>query len=131
MRTILLSLLALTACQTDEGPVGVNEVGPTWIEFYNADPVEADLAGWTVEVDEDVFLLDGRVGPDETLVVPTDGFRVAPDGAMLVVRDAAGTVVQRISVPELDDGSYGRVPDGIANWQLLAVPSPGEHNALP
>jgi hypothetical protein len=134
----LMTLLA--ACGGDEGPVGVNEVGPGFLEVFSTDAAPVSLAGWSVATDSgaswafpgvsiepDGLLLVGLDGRDADL----DGELVLPEGGgLLTVLDADGAVLQEISVPALTAGrSYGRIPDGIANWQIIEDPSPGALNA--
>jgi hypothetical protein len=129
MRTIALMLAAAVTtagCTEDEGPVGVNEIGPTWVEVYNRTAADADLTGWSIEVAGTTHGLAGIVPAGAPLLVELTDFM--PDERSLTVLDAEGDVVQVIDVPDLGTASYGRVPDGIANWQLLPTPSPGASN---
>ena len=143
MRWIPAFLLLMACTEEGEGPVGVNEIASVpdpWLEIYNAtdEPVsldgwQLDLAGQTwdlpaVEVPADgmtMLFLDGQVDQGE-LHAP---FELSITGGPLDVFDDSGAQVQAISVPEMLEGqSYGRIPDGSANWQVIETPSPGDLN---
>ena len=127
MRTWTVMVLAVAlgcTAEESEGPVGINEVGDAWFEVYASEP--ADLTGWVAEVGAASVALDASLATGE--VVLFDGLDPIPAGP-ITVRNADGEVVQTIDFPTLGDGeSYGRVPDGIANWQLIDAPTPGALN---
>lgn len=126
------TLWVLVACgAVDEGPVGVNEVGPDWVEVYNATDRVASLEGWSLQTPSGATLsLAGSVPALDVLMVQVDELLPASGEAVLTVLDDTDSVVQTITVPALGSGeSFGRIPDGIANWQLLPTPSPGGLNS--
>lgn len=121
----------LIGCSGREGPVGINEVGTGWYEVYSYSETDTDLTGWTVRSGEtEIGLFDGTIGAEELVVVELLPVGWSTASTMLEVFDDAGESVQEINVPEIGDAeSYGRVPDGIANWQVIAQPTPGALNA--
>lgn len=141
----------MTACVATEGPVGLNEIGGDqmddqgessgWAEVYNSTDSTVSLEGWSLDYDGAIWVLDAIDVPADDLVVlwldgePEQGmlhadFALDASGGNLQVFDDSGTLIQDISVPELDVGaSYGRKPDGAANWQVISDPSPGALNA--
>ena len=129
----ILSLLACT-----ESPVGLNEIGPTFIEVYNPRDEAVDFAGWSVEVDGERWTFDaGTVAPgsvsyaagaDDTEATWTLDLELPTQGGMLTVYDAERRRRQVIQLPVLDARtSFGRLPDGSANWQVVE-PTPGMLN---
>lgn len=144
-------LTMLLACTPSEGPLGLNELGADglieadgaehpWAEVYNATDEPASLAGWTVGVDDEVWTLPALEVPAQGFLVlsfsgdPERGADHAPftlpaDGARVEVGDDEGVLRQEIELPALDEAtSYGRRPDGLANWQIIDEPSPGALN---
>lgn len=132
-------VLTLLACGVGEGTLGVNEVSTAWVEVYNAEDADRTLDGWSLQLEDTrwdvplgisvpaggVAMLD--LDEDGTGVV--GGVQIPAGPSVLRVFDADGAEVQTIMVPDLgDDRSFGRLPDGAANWQVLDTPSPGTLN---
>ncbi len=56
-------------------------------------------------------------------------FKIKGGGESLVLVNGDGQVLDSLKTPELPmDISYGRIPDGGADWRLLARPTPGAEN---
>lgn len=119
-----------------------------WVEIYNPNPVEVDIAGW--------YLTDNLILPTRfRLAEGSDSTKIPPYGHLLIWTDddteqgilhanfkfnAAGDFValyrpdeifleDSISIPSLStDLSYGRSYDGSANWIVFTNTTPGETN---
>lgn len=130
-------LLTLLAC--GESPLGVNEIGPSWLEVYNPRNDAVDFEGWSVEIDGQSWSFGpGSVAPRSVSYAaePADteadwtlDLQLPADGGTLTVFDADQRERQVIQLPAFEDGaSFGRIPDGSANWQVVDDPSPGRLN---
>jgi len=115
---------------------------PDWIEIYNATAIAVDVSGYKV------YDNGGQAGtkpkkeiPAGTsipakgfLVVVVDdadasGFGLSSGGEQVWLENASGVVISDVTFPAMDEGqSYGRYPDGDANWQVLYIPTPGAAN---
>ncbi|MEZ4317195.1 MAG: hypothetical protein R3F61_06815 [Myxococcota bacterium] len=133
----MLALFTLLAC--GESPMGVNEIGPDWLEIYNPSDVDVSFEGWEVGVDDQVWAFDPVPVPPMDVGMLANGSEVSGgwsmalelpiDGAEITVWDDRGRVRQEIVLPPFEAGtSFGRVPDGAPNWQVLDTPSPGDLN---
>jgi len=127
--------------------VVINEVmfadasGPDWIEIYNADADAADLSGWVVS-NAGFAAGDAYAFPDETVLepgqyitlysnqAPTLGelvFELATDRDSVLLFAADGSAVDAVTwepmggwpFTRLDGMSYGRIPNGSGEFQLL------------
>jgi hypothetical protein len=79
-----------------------------------------------------VFPEDMVLEPGAYLVLyqAKTGLDLADKGSKLLLRDAEGTLVDRVVVVELEeDTSYGRSENG--TWAILPLPSPGQPNVAP
>ena len=120
-------------------PIG--EALPDWIELYNPGG-QTDLSGWILKDEKDsnyyVFPSGISIDADGFLVLYSDdtgaqGFNFGfggQDQARLF--DRSETLVDETEwntdqVPE--NNSWGRLPDGTGNFQVLTEPSPGELNS--
>lgn len=116
---------------------------PDWIEIYNASDVPADISGYTI------YDNGGQSGsrPKKSIpsgtVIPAKGFYVintegtgdpsdfglSSAGETVWLENAKGNVIDQIAFPAMDvTQSYGRSPDGSANWQLLNTITKGSSN---
>ena len=115
---------------------------PDWIELYNASPFEAKIGGFKVYDSGGQSgskpkkeIPAGTVIPANSwfvIVVDTEdesGFGLSSSGEEVWLENAAGTIIDDIVFPALEDGqSYGRYPDGDNNLQVLFVVTPGAMN---
>jgi hypothetical protein len=115
---------------------------PDWIELYNASDFEANISGYKL------YDSGGQSGSKPKKEVPAgtvipakgwfvivvddedeSGFGLSSNGEQVWFENPAGTVIDSITFPVLEDGwSYGRFPDGDANLQILYISTPGSAN---
>ena len=122
---------------------------PDWIELYNLESRAVDLSGYFLT--DDVYTPLKWMFPEGT-TIPANGYLVVfadsdPEQGPLHTTfnlDAAGEFIGLYGTglmgnPELDgldyppfaeDFSFGRLPDGEADWGVLWPPTPGEANRL-
>lgn len=142
---------ASTASYTIGAPlVLMNEIysrgtieSPDWIELYNASDVAADISGYKI------YDSGGQSGakpkktvPDGT-VIPAKGFYVivvddgtesgfglSSAGEQVWLENASGNQVDNATFPAFETTqSFGRVPDGGANWLILNTITLGAANS--
>lgn len=117
---------------------------PDWIEFYNKSDVQADISGFKI-YDNGGFagtkpkkvIPAGTVIPAKGyFVIATEGtgdpsdFGLSSGGEEVWFENADGTVIDNVTFAAMDvTQSYGRLPDGSDNWQLLAAITPGAANS--
>ncbi len=116
---------------------------PDWIELYNASDVAADISGYKI------YDSGGQSGakpkktvPDGT-VIPAKGFYVivvddgtesgfglSSAGEQVWLENASGNQVDNATFPAFETTqSFGRVPDGGANWLILNTITLGAANS--
>ena len=120
-----------------------------WIEIYNTGNAAVDIGG--MYLTDNLSAPVGWRVPDNNPTVTT----IAPKGYLLIWADSetnqgtlhadfklgAGgeqvglfaadgkTQIDAVTFgPQAEDRSYGRLPDGSNNWQVLAAPTPGQSN---
>ncbi|MCB9058455.1 MAG: CotH kinase family protein [Calditrichae bacterium] len=117
-----------------------------WLELYNSNEDTVDLSGYFL-TDKDTTLNKWRI-PDGTKIAPKGfllfwcdedqsqgplhtNFKISAGGEFLaLVAPDAITVYDSLSFgPQVTDISYGRNPDGSANWEF-ALPTPGYTNVV-
>lgn len=121
-----------------------------WVEFYNAETTAVRLANLYLTDD----LTDESKWPLPDTVIPARGYLLvwadnetgegplhasfnlgAAVGEQVGLFEASGSqmlVVDSVSFgPQKPDTSYGRIPDGGDDWQVLSFPTPGAPNRLP
>lgn len=113
-----------------------------YIELYNPTGSAVSLAGWSLS--DDPANPTAYVFPAGTSV-PAKGFLtvwcgvpetaegasfgLSKKGETVLLFDAAGAEVERLSIPALaDDTAYARVPDGSETFGILETLSPGAAN---
>lgn len=116
--------------------------GPDWIELYNASNFDANIGGYKI------YDSGGQSGskpkkeiPAETVIAANSwyyivvddgtesGFGLSGSGEEVWLENVAGTILDNAVFPALEaTQSFGRYPDGDANWQVLYVVTPGAAN---
>ncbi|MFA7410562.1 MAG: lamin tail domain-containing protein, partial [Bacteroidales bacterium] len=106
---------------------------PDWVEFYNNSDVTVDISGYLI------YDGGGQTGgkpkkeipagtilqPRAFYVIVTDdedpsGFGLSSGGEEIWFESPSGTIVDNVAFSAMDvTQSYGRMPDGSPNWQLL------------
>ncbi len=119
-----------------------------WIEIHNLSSQPIDMGGMYL-TDRLTNPTKWRIPPDapnQTTIAPhgylliwADGepldgplhaaFKLSDTGEAVGLYDIDGTLIDRITFgPQEPDLSYGRFPDGGADWQLFGAPTPGLAN---
>ncbi len=117
----------------------INEVvvNTDWIELYNGTDQAINLSG---------FILQDSKGASEEYIIPTGteilaksvfvfngeniefAFGLSSDGDDVILLDAAGNQIDKVTVPSEKDGkSYARIPDG-GEWAAKVTPTKGTSN---
>ena len=124
---------------------GPNGTYPDWIELYNAGNETIDLGG--MYLTDDLADSTKRRFPNETLIEPEGyliiwadnssdksslhaGFSLNANGEEvgLFASDGVTLIDSVVYTKQLGDVSYGRLPDGSANWEPLLRATPGWGN---
>lgn len=128
---------------TIAGPDGST---PDWIELYNAGPQTVDLSGMylTDDLTDSTcwqFLENTTIGPGEYLLVMADrdgggpyaSFGLNANGEEVGLFDNDGvTLIDYVEfAKQIQDVSYGRIPDGGSSWNYLISATPGYSNQQP
>ncbi len=114
-----------------------------WIELYNNGTETIDLEGYALNDENDqtnawTFPAGTSIGPDEYIIVWADNdedqdglhasFKLSGDGEIILLWDAAGTLIDEISYGEQEsDISFGRFPNGTGSFQTMS-PTFNEEN---
>lgn len=115
---------------------------PDWVEIYNASSSEIDISGYKIYdpagqagTKPKKEFPTGSVVPAMgwlVIVVDTDdesGFGLSSGGDEVWLENGEGTVIDYIAIPAMETTqSYGRLPDGADNWQLLNTITKGAAN---
>jgi hypothetical protein len=124
-----------------------NGASSDWIELYNAGATDIDLGG--------MYLTDDPLVPTRSqlaagLVVPAGGYRIIwASGTVMTdhvgfklnglgeavalfdrLDRGLGMIDVSFFTPQTRDISWGRYPDGGAQWQTMEAPTPGTTNQL-
>jgi len=117
-----------------------------WFELFNAEPTNINLSGYYL-TDEPLFSQKWRI-PDGTIIPPNgflvywaDGddinpnhcnFNLGANGETLTLSTPATQIVDQVSYGALPrDISFGRYPDGTANWYFYDLCTPLQPNGAP
>lgn len=115
---------------------------PDWVEIYNPGTSEVSLAGWKI-FDEGgqtgakpkkEFPSGATIAAGGFYVITVDdgsasGFGLSSAGETIWLEGPDGTVVDEVVFPALEPNtSYGRLPDGSNNLQVLNNPTRGSAN---
>lgn len=115
---------------------------PDWIELYNESNFEANIGGYKI------YDNDGQSGSKPKKEIPAgtvipakgfyvivvddgtaNGFGLSGSGEQVWLENTTGVIKDDITFPALEaTQSYGRYPDGTANWQVLHVVTKGTAN---
>lgn len=118
----------------------VNEVcssGTDWVELYNGSEETVDLSGYFLQdskgsEEEYIFPEGTTVAAGGFLVLEKEAdfpFGISGDGDEIVLLDAAGAIVDRVTVPALEDGqTYARATDGGDTWEVKDYGTKGASN---
>jgi hypothetical protein len=133
----------------EEGRIVMNEIysrgtteNPDWIEIYNDGNNEKDISGWLIydsggnggTKPKKAFPAGSIIPAKGFLVIVVDdadasGFGLSSNGEEVWLEDANSTIIDQVVFPAMaETQSYGRKPDGSANWQLLEVITRGSSN---
>ncbi|PKP03136.1 MAG: hypothetical protein CVU14_02340 [Bacteroidetes bacterium HGW-Bacteroidetes-9] len=113
-----------------------------WVEIFNASTVDVDLSGYKI------YDSGGQSGskpkkefPSGTIIpaggffvivvddADASGFGLSSGGEEIWLENASGTVIDDITFPAMVDGqSYGRKPDGSANFFIFTEITRGSSN---
>lgn len=116
-----------------------------WVEIYNPNAQAVDLSGyflsddfsdpgkWQIPAGTSIqgggFLLFWADGNDTTLLGCHTNFKLKKDGEQIALYYANGTLLDSLSYSsQTSDVSFGRQPDGSANWQFFSTPTPAASN---
>ncbi|MBK9290224.1 MAG: lamin tail domain-containing protein [Bacteroidetes bacterium] len=117
---------------------------PDWIEIYNASDGPADISGFKIYdnggqsgAKPKKTIPDGTIIPAKGYyVIETEGsgdpsdFGLSSAGETVWLENAKGNVIDEVAFPAMDASqSYGRLPDGSPNWQLLSTITRGQANS--
>ncbi len=116
---------------------------PDWIEIFNNGDGNIDLTGYKIydsggqsgSKPKKEFPSGTVIPPGGFFVIVTDtedesGFGLSGGGETVWFENATGTIIDSIAFPGLEDAqSYGRYPDGTANWQILYTVTKGAANS--
>lgn len=148
---ILIALVGLVSCSDDdEKPpvvqnedIFINEIyasGDDWIELYNAGETDKNIGGYFIYDDAaNKYMLQGItiVPAKGFLILSCDdigvglhtNFKLTSDGETLYLESSAGTLIDQVEFPALNDGqSYGRYPDGSDDFAISGNTSKGATN---
>ena len=105
-----------------------------WIEIYNPTASSIDITGYKIydsggfngTKPKKLFPGGSVIPANGVLVIVTDdtdasGFGLSSSGEKVWFEDASGTLLDSVDLIAITDTatSYGRMPDGSANWQIL------------
>jgi hypothetical protein len=129
-----------------DGNEEYNSMEDEWIEIYNDGFEAVDITGWrlrdAVSDSSWRYGFEGVIDPGDVIVVygneayaweeangfPKNGLSMNNSGdTMTLVEADLVTVVDQVtyeSFQVLDDRSYGRLPDGAANWEVFDALNP-------
>jgi hypothetical protein len=144
-QTIDFSYLFINEFMADNGitVAGPDGNSPDWIEIFNAGNKTINLTGMYLTDDLTdptcwQFPEDTTIGPKEYLIVWADrdggeiyaSFGLNANGEEIGLFDSDGeTLIDSVQfVKQIQDVSYGRIPDGGSSWNYLLSATPGFSN---
>lgn len=135
---------------TPDPTVLINEIfsrgtaeDPDWIEVYNDSNSEVNIEGWLIydsggnggTKPKKAFPAGSIIPAKGFLVIVVDdadasGFGLSSNGEEVWLEKPGGTLADQVVFPALaETESYGRYPDGTANWQVLPTVTKGAPNS--
>lgn len=117
-----------------------------WIEIYNPTTSSIDITGFKIydsggfngTKPKKEFPAGSVIPANGFLVIITDdtdpsGFGLSSGGEKVWFENATGTVIDTVDLVAITDtaASYGRMPDGSSNWQILTPRTRGTANYTP
>jgi CotH kinase protein/Lamin Tail Domain/Fn3 associated len=116
-----------------------------WIELYNDSSLPVDISGfalsdeikepskWIIEnmsmVGNSYLLIFASGESSKDRNEPHTNFKISSDGEPILLYNSSGELISSFPPIELeDDESYGRLPDGSDNIQILSRATPGYSN---
>lgn len=116
---------------------------PDWVELYNASNSEADIGGFKI------YDSGGQTGAKPKKEIPAgtkipangffvivvddgseSGFGLSSAGEQVWLDNNRGNQIDNVSFPSFEPTqSYGRVPDGGSNWEILNTITKGSANS--
>lgn len=117
-----------------------------WIEIYNPTSSSIDITGFKIydsggfngTKPKKEFPAGSVIPANGFLVIITDdtdpsGFGLSSGGEKVWFENASGTVIDTVDLVAIADtaASYGRIPDGSSNWQILTPRTRGTANYTP
>ena len=135
---------------TAESPIVMNEVysrgvpeNPDWVEVYNTSNEAVDISGYKIYdgggqsgAKPKMEFPAGTIVPAKgfyVIVVDTEdpaGFGLSSGGDILWLENATDEIIDNVEIPAMpiETTSYGRMPDGSDNWQILETITRGAAN---
>ncbi len=116
---------------------------PDWIEIYNPASTTIDITGYKIydsggqsgSKPKKLFPAGSVIPANGFLAITVDdtaasGFGLSSGGEKVWFENAGGTIIDSVNLIAVVDtaASYGRLPDGSANWQLLVPRTRGFSN---
>ncbi len=116
-----------------------------WIEIYNPTASSIDITGYKIydsggqagTKPKKLFPGGSIIPASGFLVIITDdtdpsGFGLSSSGEKVWFENASGTIIDSVDLVAVTDtaASYGRTPNGSANWQILVPRTRGTSNTL-
>ena len=115
-----------------------------WIEIYNPTASSVDITGYKIydsggnlgTKPKKEFPAGSIIPANGFLVIITDdtdpsGFGLSSSGEKVWFEDASGTIIDSVDLVAVIDtaASYGRLPDGSSNWEILVPRTRGFSNS--
>lgn len=111
---------------------GTPGTDPDWVEIYNGSEFPVDISAYKIYDPGGNAGAKDKMGFPAGTVIPSkgwfvivvddgsaSGFGLSSAGDQIWLEDGTGTKIDSVSHPAMDIGqSYGRYPDGSANWKL-------------
>lgn len=124
---------------------GIPATDPDWIEIYNPTTLSIDITGYKIYDNggyngtkpKKEFPSGSIIPANGFLFIIVDdtaasGFGLSSNGEKVWFENASGAVIDSVDLVAVTDSaaSYGRLPDGSANWQILVPRTRGFSNVV-
>lgn len=145
VNSVCSQILINELCASNDNVI-LDELGNSsdWLELYNPSEETINLEDWSLSDDSDNprkwIFPNINIGPESYLLIFASdedffleyahtNFKLSADGENLILSNPEGEIVDQINFPELEtDWSYGRFPNGGADWQAFLQPTPLRNN---